>query len=69
MNGRNGLLAWIFPPVVDGRGAVGLLLVRLVAGAAFLLHGSGKIQTPFSWMPPEADLRPTIVPPDSQETP
>ncbi|HSP95837.1 MAG TPA: DoxX family protein [Candidatus Dormibacteraeota bacterium] len=56
MNDRAGLLAWIFPPVVEGRGAVGLLLLRLVAGAAFLVHGSGKIQTPFSWMPPEAPI-------------
>jgi putative oxidoreductase len=56
MNERNGILAWIFPPVVDGRGAIGLLLLRLVAGAAFLIHGSGKIQTPFSWMPPEAGV-------------
>jgi len=56
MNDRPGLLAWIIPPVVDGRGAVGLLLLRLVAGAAFLAHGSGKIQTPFSWMPPEAPI-------------
>ena len=56
MNDRSGLLAWIFPPVVEGRGAVGLLLLRLVAGAAFLVHGSGMIQTPFSWMPPEAPM-------------
>jgi putative oxidoreductase len=52
----SGFLAWIFPPVVDGRGAIGLLLLRLVAGAAFLVHGSGKIQAPFAWMPPEAPV-------------
>ena len=28
MNDRPGLLAWIFPPVIEGRGAVGLLLLR-----------------------------------------
>ncbi len=28
-----------------------LLLVRLVTGCAFILHGWGKIQHPFSWMP------------------
>jgi putative oxidoreductase len=50
----NAALAWLFPPVVEGRGALGLLLLRLVAGAAFLVHGSGKIQSPFAWMPPEA---------------
>jgi putative oxidoreductase len=52
----NGVLAWLIPPVVEGRGAVGLLLLRLVAGAAFLVHGSGKIQAPFNWMPPEAPV-------------
>lgn len=29
---------------------VALLLVRLVAGVAFVWHGSGKIQNPFGWM-------------------
>jgi putative oxidoreductase len=52
----NPLLGWLFPPVVEGRGAVGLLLLRLVAGAAFLVHGSGKIQSPFAWMPPDAPV-------------
>lgn len=31
--------------------STGLLLVRLVMGIAFILHGWGKIQAPFSWMP------------------
>ena len=29
-----------------------LLLVRLVVGLAFVIHGYGKIQNPFGWMPP-----------------
>ena len=29
--------------------AVGLLLLRVVAGAYFISHGWGKIQHPFSW--------------------
>jgi putative oxidoreductase len=33
-----------------------LLFVRLVVGIAFLHHGWGKIQTPMSWMPPEAGI-------------
>jgi putative oxidoreductase len=27
-----------------------LLFIRLVAGLAFMMHGGGKIQTPFNWM-------------------
>jgi putative oxidoreductase len=30
--------------------SVGLLLLRLVMGAAFLMHGWPKIQQPFGWM-------------------
>jgi len=33
---------------------VALLLLRLVVGVAFIWHGSGKIQNPFSWMGPHA---------------
>ena len=31
-----------------------LLLIRMVAGLAFTMHGWGKIQNPFGWMGPEA---------------
>lgn len=34
----------------DGLGSVGLLLLRLVVGSAFVLHGFPKIQQPFNWM-------------------
>ena len=30
--------------------SVGLLLMRLIAGFGFILHGWGKIQNPFGWM-------------------
>jgi len=30
-----------------------LLLIRVVAGFAFMLHGWGKIQNPFGWMGPD----------------
>ena len=30
-----------------------LLLIRIVAGLAFTIHGWGKIQNPFGWMGPE----------------
>ncbi len=31
-------------------GSVGLFLLRLVVGAAFILHGWPKIQNPYAWM-------------------
>lgn len=33
---------------------VALLLIRVVTGLAFMLHGWGKIQNPFGWMGPDA---------------
>ena len=41
---------------VGGRGATGLLIVRIIFGAGIALHGWGKIQHPFSWMGPEAGV-------------
>lgn len=35
-------------------GDLALLLIRVAAGLAFMLHGWGKIQNPFSWMGPDA---------------
>ncbi len=35
-------------------GSLGLLIVRVVMGAAFVLHGWPKIQDPFGWMGPDA---------------
>lgn len=33
-----------------------LLLVRLVVGIALIMHGWGKIQSPMSWMGPDAPV-------------
>lgn len=33
-----------------------LLFLRLAMGIAFMYHGWGKIQTPFSWIPPDAPM-------------
>ncbi len=33
-----------------------LLILRVIFGIAFLYHGWGKIQSPFSWMPPESPV-------------
>jgi putative oxidoreductase len=40
----------LFPIFVGGWGGVALLLVRLVMGLAFILHGWPKIQNPMGWM-------------------
>ena len=37
-------------------GSTGLLLLRLVMGAAFMFHGWPKIQSPLSWMGPQATM-------------
>ncbi|MBA3712695.1 MAG: DoxX family protein [Pyrinomonadaceae bacterium] len=41
---------FLFGNFVMGRGAVGLLIVRLVFGLGMVLHGSQKIGAPFTWM-------------------
>ena len=41
----------LFHRVSGTRASVGLLLFRVLMGSAFVLHGWGKVQTPFSWMP------------------
>ncbi|MBV9647578.1 MAG: DoxX family protein [Candidatus Eremiobacteraeota bacterium] len=38
------------PPLIGGRAAIGLLLLRLVVGLAFILHGLPKIHNPTGWM-------------------
>lgn len=36
--------------------SVGLLLMRLIAGFGFILHGWGKIKNPFGWMGEESAI-------------
>lgn len=52
---------WLLFPQIDHSTAskkvsVGLLLLRLLAGGAFIAHGAGKIAAPFSWMGPDAPV-------------
>jgi putative oxidoreductase len=49
-------IPFIRPAFLGGSGAVGLLVLRLVAGAAMMLHGWPKMQHPFSWMGPDAPV-------------
>jgi putative oxidoreductase len=46
----------LYASFVTGPGAVGLLVLRVAVGAAFMLHGWPKIQNPFGWMPPAAGM-------------
>ena len=45
------ILNSLFAPASEKRASLGLLLFRLVTGAALMLHGSTKIVHPFTWMP------------------
>lgn len=36
--------------------SLGLLVVRLIAGLAMMMHGWGKIQSPMSWMGPDSPV-------------
>ena len=37
-------------------GNIAVLVLRLIAGLAFVFHGWGKIQNPMGWMGPEAPV-------------
>ncbi len=42
------MMDFLFSNVVRGRGAIGLLIVRLIFGMGMVLHGSQKTGTPFT---------------------
>ena len=44
-----------YPDWLGGRAAVGLLLLRVVMGTAFVFHGWSKIQNPLHWMDMKGD--------------
>jgi putative oxidoreductase len=44
------IMDFLKPPRTSSRASLGLLVLRVVAGLAFMHHGYGKIQHPFSWM-------------------
>ncbi len=50
MSSTSTIMRKLFPPFLTGSPAVGLLLLRLIMGAAFVLHGLSKIQNPTGWM-------------------
>ncbi|MBU8894058.1 DoxX family protein [Corallococcus sp. H22C18031201] len=49
-------LSSVFPAPPSNAASVALLMLRVVAGLAFVLHGSSKIQDPFHWMGPTAPV-------------
>jgi putative oxidoreductase len=51
----------IFPRFVDGPPAWGLLALRLVFGAALVLHSLPKIQNPMHWMDKMPNAAPHIL--------
>jgi putative oxidoreductase len=56
---RCSVLRIIYPEFVRGRGAVGLLILRVAVGAAFVFHGWYKITGPggmTAWMGPDAPV-------------
>ncbi len=49
-------MRWLYTDTKSLRGSAGLLLVRLVMGAAFVLHGWPKIQNPMGWAGPDSQF-------------
>lgn len=43
-------------PDQTARAGLALLLLRVVAGLAFMIHGWGKIQNPFGWAGPDSPI-------------
>jgi putative oxidoreductase len=47
----------IFRPLtLPDRMSLGLLLLRILAGVAMMIHGWSKIQSPLNWMGPDAAI-------------
>ena len=46
---------WLFNEI-GLSGSAGILVLRVVTGAAFIIHGWPKIQHPFTWMPGETAM-------------
>src|SRR5688572_29253926 len=55
-SGGVAMLRWIYPAFPGTRESLGLLLLRLVMGAAFILHGWPKIQNATAWMGADAPV-------------
>lgn len=53
---QSKIKCFLQPYALPNCASTALLIVRLVVGVAMMLHGWGKIQSPFSWMGPDAPI-------------
>lgn len=53
---KTKLLRLVQPVMQPAIPSMALLLLRLIAGSAFVIHGWGKMQNPFGWMGPQATM-------------
>ena len=51
----------LMPPRLSNRMALGLLLLRVLVGLAFMFHGWPKITNPFGWMGPQSSFPPPLL--------
>lgn len=49
-------MRWLYCDCPSNSGSFALLLIRLVTGAAFILHGLPKIKNPMAWMGPDSPI-------------
>lgn len=50
------LKSLLVPVDLPARPGTAMLLLRLVAGAAFVMHGMNKIRNPFGWMGADSSM-------------
>jgi putative oxidoreductase len=49
-----------YSDAINGRDSFGLLVLRVVVGAAFMFHGWPKIQNATAWMPADSPVPPAL---------
>ena len=53
---QTNLKRFLQPVLHPAPASIVLLLLRLIVGAAFVIHGSQKMQNPFGWMGPQSPV-------------
>src|SRR5687767_5916999 len=54
-------MALFAPPACSARASLGLLVPRVIVGAAFILHGWPKVHDATGWMGPNPPFPPALV--------